>query len=545
MVEVTDEQVRRYMNLFRGYPNRFGRFVITGQDEATGKQQGEARTEKRPPSIDDYREHLEGKVRMGVVPLKEDNKVNFSALDIDKYDISHEDYARKTADLPLIITRSKSGGIHAWMFTASKPIEASNAIKVLKHWAAELGHSKCEVFPKQAGRAGPEDVGNWINLPYFGDTCKAVVWDREAKQAVSFDLDQFLTVAENVVINPEYIADGAFKVVARDKKSSQYDFADGPPCLVAALTKWASGDLDKSGFRNRLFFNIAIYLKRKYDSHKVRSLVLSINAGTYTLVIPEKGGGIKECLIPAFGLTEGELEQTVLKSVLNQGKDFGYTCAEYPLSEFCQRTVCLKRTYGVGGGSTKDVEMSLENVVQYKSNPPRYFLDADGVRVVFPSSEVYKTQKLFAARILDTTGKHFAAMPPKDFDNLHEFLASKMQIIVPEFEGSEILDALKDFIDEYKAREATEVLKDRVFHNDKESRYEFLPQAFKNYLKLKKINFDKNALAKELEEDIGLQSGDQGSKRIGKKVIRAWFVPFDAFDKLTREDRQIESEEPF
>lgn len=544
MTVVTDEQVRRFAALFRGYPNRFGRFVITGRDEATGKQQGEARTEKRPPSIDDYRDHLEGKVRMGVVPLKEDDEVNFSALDIDKYDISHEEYARKTVDLPLIITRSKSGGIHAWMFTASKPIKAMAAIKVLKHWAAELGHSKCEVFPKQAGRAGPEDVGNWINLPYFGDTCKAVVWDRTAKQAVSFDLEQFLTAAENIVIPQEYIELGFKKVVARDKKSSQFDFADGPPCLVAALSKWATGDLDKSGFRNRLFFNIAIYLKRKYDSHKVRSIVLSINAGNYTLQIPEKGGEVKEILIPAFGLTEGELEQTVLKSVLNQGKDFGYTCAEYPMNEFCQRTVCMKRTYGVGG-SKNDLEVSLENVVQYKSDPPRYFLDANGVRVSFPSSEVYKTQKLFAARILDSASAHFPAMSPRDFDKLHEFLASKMQIVIPEFEGSEVLEALKDFVDEHKAREASEVLNNRVFHNEKEQRYEFLPGAFKTYLKKAKINFDKNALAKELEEDVGLQSGDKGSKRFGKKVVRAWFVPYDAFDKLTREERQIESEEPF
>ena len=42
--------------------------------------------------------------------------------------------------------------------------------KVLKNLSATLGFAGTEIFPKQTKLIGADDVGSWLNLPYFGET---------------------------------------------------------------------------------------------------------------------------------------------------------------------------------------------------------------------------------------------------------------------------------------------------------------------------------------------------------------------------------------
>jgi len=59
------------------------------------------------------------------------------------------------------------------------------ATTYLANIAARLGISGCEIFPKQTGRVNEQNVGNWINLPYFGDARNAAI------EASKLDIDPY------------------------------------------------------------------------------------------------------------------------------------------------------------------------------------------------------------------------------------------------------------------------------------------------------------------------------------------------------------------
>jgi hypothetical protein len=551
-VTVTGEQVHAFMGLFRGYPNRFGRFVVTGVDETKGKTKGTVNTEYRPPNESDFRRHLEGRERVGIVPLREDNTVSFSALDIDIYngDVTIADFSKRIMKLPLICTSSKSGGIHVWMFT-DPPAPAADIIKVMKHWAGELGHSRCEVFPKQSGRANKDDVGNWINLPYFGNTCKAVLWNNDGTEMRTLELDEFLKVAKNTNPDLNYITEGALKVTSRDKGASAHDFNDGPPCLQTILRNFSSGELDLSGTRNIALFNIATYLKRKHDGPKARSIVANINTGGYTLTIDHSRtkkaaeDATEVINVPAFGLPEDELKKTVLRQT---EKEYGYQCSQFPLSEFCQKTVCKKRKYGVGSDNRGDFDVSIENFVQYNTNPPQYFCDVGGKRVIIKTSDDLMNFKKFQARVLDYTTIHVPDLTAKQWnDFLHKHL-EHIEVIEPPYEGSDVVAALFSYVNERKAKTIEDMAKDKkAYKNVKLGFYEFMPDGFRRWATSEGLikNFDSRVVREELEKELDLKVSTDVTKRVGKNYIRVWRVPIEAIEKQERAEIEIAEESPF
>jgi len=158
------DNLERFANLFDGFSEASGRFQISGTGPS-GKIEGRAATIKGTP---DFQAHLDGSIGAGVIALRDDDTVVFSAIDVDDYDIDVKDLEKKIRrhKLPLVTCRSKSGGAHCYIFL-KKPTPAKPVVELLRQWAAILGYGGCEIFPKQVKRAGPEDIGNWINLPYF------------------------------------------------------------------------------------------------------------------------------------------------------------------------------------------------------------------------------------------------------------------------------------------------------------------------------------------------------------------------------------------
>ena len=129
------------------------------------------RTAMEPLTLAHWQAHLAGEMGLGIVPCRLDATVVFGALDVDKYDIEDLHFSLpKRVDklgLPIVITRSKSGGAHLWVFFC-KPVPAKRAIAFLE-WARDKLRldKKTEIFPKQASVENM-DAGSWINLPYFG-----------------------------------------------------------------------------------------------------------------------------------------------------------------------------------------------------------------------------------------------------------------------------------------------------------------------------------------------------------------------------------------
>ena len=156
------------MAVFEGSSTAHGQTTI-GNVRKNGKTDARSFIVKEPLTLELVQEHLSGSKGIGSIPITHENKCKFGVLDIDTYPIDHVAIAKKckTMKLPFVVCRSKSGGAHLFLFL-KQYYPAVDVRDYLGEMAAALGHSTCEIFPKQDQiLVDRGDVGNFINLPYF------------------------------------------------------------------------------------------------------------------------------------------------------------------------------------------------------------------------------------------------------------------------------------------------------------------------------------------------------------------------------------------
>lgn len=124
---------------------------------------------REPVKLKNYSMHLRGHGDgLGIAPLREDGTVSFAAIDLDEPDFETARELSKLLPGTTWIEKSRSGNAHIHAFF-SEPIEAWIPRGIMREATAALGKPHVEVFPKQ-DRLRIGMVGNYINLPYFGDT---------------------------------------------------------------------------------------------------------------------------------------------------------------------------------------------------------------------------------------------------------------------------------------------------------------------------------------------------------------------------------------
>lgn len=169
--------------------------LFAGRTDAWGAVTGGCVWEDVTPAR--YRAHLLGRTSLGIYPLQDDGTVRWACADLDtaaKGQGDAESDARALASARAVraqlarlglvrgvwLERSKSRGAHVWTFFDA-PVQAYDARRLLLAALAGAGLS-AEVFPKQ-DRLPTGGVGNYVNLPYFGDDGERRVmldWDTGA-----------------------------------------------------------------------------------------------------------------------------------------------------------------------------------------------------------------------------------------------------------------------------------------------------------------------------------------------------------------------------
>ncbi|GEM_PF-3779184 len=246
---------------------------------------------------------------IGLYALRDDERCKFGVIDIDKYDDPDQlrkDVVAKVAryNLPLLICRSKSGGLHCY-WIVPKPVKAQDMRQILKLWANLLGYPGVEIFPKQDKLLSGQ-FGNFINAPLAGIsagmTDRAVI---SADGALVTDLDQAIAYAET-----------------RVAELKAPPVADGPPCVQRMILEGV-----KEGARNVALFNFGIYAKLKYgddyDDH-----VDDFNRDNI----------------------DSSLRRTEVTKVIQSlaRKEYAYQCDQEPCASLCNRGLCKRQKYGVG-----------------------------------------------------------------------------------------------------------------------------------------------------------------------------------------------------
>jgi hypothetical protein len=124
--------------------------------------------------------------------------------------------------------------------------------------------------------------------------------------------------------------------------------ADGPPCLQ---TLDLFGGPAAGGGRNNYLFSFGVYLKQK-EPELWEQRLFEINE---RMEQPLK--------------TE-ELENTIVSSL--RKTSYTYKCVEAPCVDFCRKTLCKTRDFGIGKEGGYFSELDYGRMIQFKAADPYY-----------------------------------------------------------------------------------------------------------------------------------------------------------------------------
>lgn len=364
---VARSHAERMMTLFRGFSGAHGTHGKTDTNTAKGGKleiKKTAKTVRDPVTVALWEGHLSGERPLGIIPIDEQNECSWGCIDVDKYDIDHVEVIKRvrSMSLPLVICRTKSGGLHAYLFLSS-PAPAESIRTALSNIAAGLGWGDSEIFPKQNQVLLERgDLGSWLNMPYLGG-------DRTDRYAMketgaAYSLAEFLNYAEETRVSVEDIPRTVGKKTTRRKKNEDADeerepLADGPPCLQ---------HLTSSGFpegtRNNGLFALGIYCKKKYGEQWRRHLEdmnrLYMNPPLMS----------DEVMLVVRGLEK---------------KEYNYSCRDQPLCSHCESAVCRGRKFGVGGTGQYP---RISGLSKLEADPPLWFMDIEDQRIELNTKEL-------------------------------------------------------------------------------------------------------------------------------------------------------------
>ena len=132
---------QRMLAAFEGSKVAYGTTTV-GKIGRSGKAEADSRIVREPLTEKIMQGHIEGKQGIGAIPINEENKCKWGALDIDIYDLDHNELQKRInkQKLPLLHCRSKSGGAHLYLFL--ERFEPANVVReYLQEMAVSLGQT--------------------------------------------------------------------------------------------------------------------------------------------------------------------------------------------------------------------------------------------------------------------------------------------------------------------------------------------------------------------------------------------------------------------
>jgi len=519
MQRLSPQLLNDFSLVFKGNEHAHGCHQYTGELEENGKRKGKSWTVAEPTTEEDYQAHLAGEQGLGIVPINHSNNVSFCVIDIDEYSETSNHYIDKIYDnhMPLIPFRSKSGGLHLYLFFSNE-VRADAAIALMKKFITFFNlPSNTEIFPKQKKlRAG--DSGNWINLPYFG---LGEAFDGNMKSGLEDQTGRVLEI------------EAAIEYVKRHKQSiddvntffDQLPLKDGPPCLQAIYIK------GETEYRNNYLFNFSIYLKSKYGEDFESHLV---EANTQL----------------ARPLSLEELTKTVSRS---QKKDYTYTCSQEPICSLCNRAECRTREHGIDGDTIS--KLNFEELTQYLTEPPYYAWRINGKELKFFKEQDIIQQNRF--RELCMRELHILPNRLKDITwsrivntALSDIKVQKVDPADDISPGAMFNNHLADFLERRaKAASKEQILIDRVYKDQEDKLYVFRAKDFVHFLvHVKQFRiFGQTEVQDKLKTLGGFPRKYYISKEQG--AVRCWLLPFasmkDYVAEIAIDSQNIDFNEEF
>lgn len=414
----------KFIALFAGLERAHGTYEIK-DSRADGKLTGKAITVRETVTIQHWKDHLNGVKGLGIIPINDESKCKFGAIDVDEYtNFDIKELSKRLSDLklPFVICRSKSGGAHLYMF-CEEFIPAQLMKTKLEELSAGLGFGGSEVFPKQVAiLAERGDVGGWINMPYFNHTDT----ERYAvdKNGDKLSAEKFLELAQNSLLSQKDLEKLQVKINS--------EIEEGPPCLQF-LTQQGFPE----GTRNNGLFNLAVYSRKAFpDAWQAKTEEYNI-----------------KFMDPPLKSTE------VLEVIKSAGKKtYQYTCSRAPIAPHCNPSVCKLRKHGIGNDGRMP---AIHSLTKYNSNPPIWFLDIEGSGRIELDTDDLQNQRRFQRRCMEKLNMMPGKMNENAWNQLINNLFENLNIIEASADASSV-GQLFELIERFCTSRAQALTKDEI-----------------------------------------------------------------------------------
>jgi hypothetical protein len=528
-----DAIIDRLMQLFTSRDGVRGDYWLKPDTPKGAKKKGEGCTVKEQITREHWIEHLTGKSDrrpfkpgyiyqgLGGVPICDDQMCRFGAIDIDKYPddaagpLNPEECCAdiQAQGLPLVVTRSKSGGLHYWVFFA-QPQRADHLQDELERYSNALGFPGQEIFPKQRVIT-PDGAGNWINFPWFA------AFTEEGSTRHGYDIegnpihrvDEWLRYVDDHLLVPKTFAD----VDLPD--DADVPFSDGPPCLQG-LTKHGFPE----GSRNNALFSVGVYLRNKYPDE-------------WETKIEEFN--LKHMQPPL----DSKSVQTVIKSL--RKSTYHYRCNDIPLRNACKRDVCLRRQFGVGGnaggggaavmgqGMPRVDEVIQKHVTTdaagYETeDPPTWVMTIEGVEIPFSTSELMD-QGRWRRKVVERINRVAPRLNAAQWD---AFISARVEraetVVLPPDAGAtgQFIEYVREFtltMGVTDSRDRRDVLDDKAILEEKQ--WHFTGNALRKFLAQRRFAKaeDGSWIFRTLRTHL---RAENKAWRLGNNTVhKVWFMP--------------------
>mgnify|MGYP000669273662 CR=1 FL=1 len=334
----------------------------------------------RPITDKDYLDHLAGKKSIGIQPCRIDKTVQFGCIDVDPPDYGAFKIEKYLAliqqhKLPIVPILSKSGGLHCYVFL-KEPIPTIDLIEALKAFLLPLGLKPAtEVFPKQKelqkDDKGDIKPGNFINLPYYnnGGSNRYAIDTNNSKLSI----EEFIKFANESKVDNTKLNELIEETHRNILLGTDPEFEDGPPCLaLCSLSKLEDG-------RDRYMYNYMVFAKKKYYDNwedKVKQ------AAREYFIYDQKW--------------DDNYVDFKIKGWKKETK--GHLCNEEPIVNFCMKSECIKRKFGIASDRRKAFPaLSGLQKINYRPDPEYTFNvacpDGEKVKQVHAKSIEYLTDQ--------------------------------------------------------------------------------------------------------------------------------------------------------
>ena len=500
--------MQEFIKNFTGLERNYGFCNISNgyEDPDTGKikfKNGDYGWSGKPITEFDYKQHLDGTKSIGIQPCNDNDLARFGAIDIDPkiykdLDVKYYLDIIQEKELPLIPIKSKSGGLHLYLFTK----ELVRA-KVIKDFLEDILFLfklpiNTEIFPKQtklgSDTNGNKVNGNFINLPYFGKK-ERVALDPSGKE-IPFDL--FLQCVELNKVDSKQIKELSDNLIQKALDGGAEEFKDGPPCLeILSKNKMKDG-------RDRFLYNYMVFSKKKYsDDWKNKVLQAGRNY---------------------FEFNQTWTDDHIKMKIKNWEKqEKGHTCSDELLSPVCVKSECVKRKFGIISDRKIDWPL-MTNLIKVDFKPdPEYYLTVEnkkGESVSVHAKDVnkLKDQKELRGLIMAQADIFPPPIKAMDFHAMINALLDTQDTVQPA-PGTRPMEILKKLIKEHiNGPQATthnsflsgNVLKDETYAY-------FVYDDFYNFLKENEWKKDSSRTSYMIEKMFQKEKDHMPKPQFGKK----------------------------